>query len=133
MKLTGKNIALIAATIFIIACLYSIIVEELIPYWNSGQKVKFWATAIGAPISVFGALVFCYGGFVYVKSILFWFLSDETVIKNVVILRSKGSHSKSDARIQNFKLLLHYSRIGCLWLVLGFAIIILGAFIVNYK
>ena len=47
MKLTAKNIAIIAAVLFTIGCLYSALVEEIIPYWKSGNKHQFWTHIIG--------------------------------------------------------------------------------------
>lgn len=132
MKLTAKNISIIAAVLFTVGCLYSALVEEIIPYWKSGNKHQFWIHIIGVPVCIFGTLVFCYGGFIYAKSILFGLFVNEQVIENVEILRSKKSLSKGKARIQNLKLFFQYSKLGCLWLTLGFSIITLGAYIINY-
>ncbi len=131
MKLNFRKVAYIVAGIFVALCLYSALTEQIIPYWNSGQKHKFWTHIFGAPICIFGALVFVYGGALFTKDVLLGTFNNPVVLGNIKLIKSGDKALKQKARKENFRLLLKSSKRGAKWLAIGFAVIMLGAFIIN--
>lgn len=120
--------------LFVGGILYSVVSETLLPLWNEGSKDEFMHNIIGIPVILTGTGILVYGGFRFVKD-TFSTMGNEKLITNTSKIRTKETPKeiKSEARKENFQMLLNAWKTGGKYLGLGALLITAGGIIINIK
>ena len=111
--------------------LWSIWFETLLPLVREGDHRSLAFNLVGIPVILFGTGGFVYGGAVFVLN-TFALYGDAGFRQRVAIVRSRPSEEAvREARKENLRILWRAWQRGLRWMVLGFAVIALGGFLIN--
>jgi hypothetical protein len=127
-----KWIVIVLAVLFVGSVLWSFIAETLLPYLAEGNSGAVLRNLVGFPIILLGTAIFVYGGYIFVRD-TFGAMQSPQLRANVVQIREGGTSRDaiSRARRENFWMLLRSWKAGTLRMVLGFALIALGGWLIN--
>jgi len=132
MKLSGRQIAIILLILFIVISLTSLILEELIPYLNSGQIAKFRATVLGAPIMIFSACVMVYGCIILISDIIKKYNKESMIFTGVKLQKTAPEAARKNTKKEYFSSFFKLMSPGVLIIFLAVALLILGSQILYY-
>lgn len=106
--------------------------ETLRPLVQAGETGRAVSTALGLASILAAVPVIVYGGFAIVSAVL-KVMQDETVVRNNEIVRAGAKHFPREAvraaQWENWRLIYHAARPGCLWMLLAFALMALGGWL----
>lgn len=119
---------LLVGVLFVGSILWSMWAETVRPLLIAGDTRGVVLHLVGLPLILAGTAVIVYGGIVFVRA-TFAAFGNETLQQNARAIRAK--QASAAMRWQNAKILFRAWRPGTLWLLLGFALIAAGGFLIN--
>ena len=125
----GKYILWGLAAVFVGSILWSMWVETLLPLIRAGDTRAVWLHVVGLPLILLGTAVIVYGGFIFIRD-TFRAYGHETVQENLAAVRA--NQATLAMRWQNLKILFRAWVPGLRWLGLGFLLIAVGGFLINW-
>lgn len=135
MNINRQNLLLILiAALFCGAILWSILTETLLPLVRAGNTAGLIANLIGIPIILVGTAAIVWGGWRVVRD-LFSMMASPEVKSNVQVIRQRGKPAGTQQRraAQRANLRHWFTTLvpGALRMLLGFALIAIGGYLIN--
>lgn len=118
-----------ATAVFLLSILWSMWTETLLPLIRAGDTRAVWLHLVGLPLILLGTAVIVYGGIIFVRD-TFGVFTDETRQQPARAIQPRPA-SAAD-RWQNSKILFRAWIPGLRWLLLGFLLIAIGGFLINW-
>ena len=121
------------AVIFVGSIVWSFLYETLMPLLAAGDTGAAVRNLLGFPIILAGTAIFAYGGYVFVRD-TFRAMHDPQMNEKLGQIRDDDAprDAVNTARRQNLSLLLRSWKAGSLLLALGFGLIAVGGWLINY-
>ena len=128
----GKIVVIGVGLLFVGSIIWSFITETLMPLMAAGDAGAVGRNLVGFPIILLGTGFIVYGGFVFVRD-TFSAMADPHVQARVEQIRQEAPSPDQirRARWQNFLFLVRAWKDGLLLMLLGFALIAVGGWLIN--
>jgi hypothetical protein len=118
-----------AVVLFVGSIFWSIWFDTLLPLIRAGDTPELIANLVGIPIILAGTVLFCYGGFVFVRD-TFAIWSGFAAMPEADVRALKALPIAEQRRRYRALLWKAWQR-PLLWMAIGFGLIAVGGFVIN--